>query len=171
MKTLLVKTVLARCRRDGVPQPHPIKTDRTLHHSLIGAIQLRVRCAIGMLLCLKIVSTQNDTEPATTTQPAMPTTLWLWLVVSSAVFVGWALFAQFAPSMGGVWLRMDSMNQWRFVPRNLAQLALKPFAVHTTTGRGFWTVPAMWPVNFPLMLLGVLAVVTVLRNAHVRKDG
>lgn len=83
---------------------------------------------------------------------------------AALVFVGWALFVQFAPSMGGVWLRMDDMNQWRFAPQNLVALAAKPLAVHTPTGRGFWTAPGMWPINLPLLLLAGLGAAAVLHR-------
>ena len=90
------------------------------------------------------------------------------LLISAAIVttLGFALYVQFSPSMGGIWLRYDSTGIKVFTPSSLFRLMAEPFRLHNSVGRNFWTRTALWPINWPLWMAASTSAVLAL--SHIR---
>ena len=83
-----------------------------------------------------------------------------YTVAAAAVaLLGFALYVQFSPTMGNIWLRDDHQGLRTFAPHNLLRLMAEPLRVWTPVGRAFWCYPQLWIVNWPLWLLMAAVVV------------
>lgn len=70
-------------------------------------------------------------------------------IISSSV-VGtllYALYVQYGPGLGGIWIRPDSLGNPVFVPHNLLTLMIEPFK-----NKAFW-----YPKNLDLNYMFILA--------------
>ena len=76
------------------------------------------------------------------------------LVVSAfaTTSVAFALFVQFSPRMGNIWIRTDSNGTRQLFPSNLFRLMAEPLKLRSTVGQNFWSRPALWPINYPLWI-------------------
>ena len=77
--------------------------------------------------------------------------------VYALIGLGTALLAylmrvEFAPDMGGIWLRPDSNGNQQISLGGLGDLATQP--LHN---QQFWTEPSLWTVNSGFYLVGGLA--------------
>lgn len=86
------------------------------------------------------------------------------LVVSAfaTTSVAFALFVQFSPQMGNIWIRRDSTGTRRLIPGNLFRLMAEPFKITSAFGQNFWSRPALWPINYPLWVVAAAAASTLL---------
>lgn len=86
------------------------------------------------------------------------------LLISASVVttLGFALYVQFSPSMGGIWLRYDSEGNKVFTPGSLFRLMAEPLRLHNSVGRNFWSRAALWPINWPLWMIASTGAVLAL---------
>ena len=79
--------------------------------------------------------------------------IWTMVWAVLAVTLAYALYTQWSPSMGGIWIRVDADNQPVFVFSNLLRLMVAPLDVTSKVGRAFWSEPSLVVINWPLIIV------------------
>ena len=75
-----------------------------------------------------------------------------------------ALYVQFHPSMGGIWLRPDMKNNLKFVPSNLFNLMISPLK------NGFFWNYNLLIINYIFLLLSSFFVLYSIKNYNTIKN-
>ena len=79
--------------------------------------------------------------------------------VSTTLF---ALYVQYNPKMGNIWIRKNDEGEELFVPRNFLNLIVEPFK-----NISFWH-PGSWDINWVFVTFSSIGLYTLGKNAIKR---